>query len=90
VLQRARPHICLVQICDVRIGGWGKPSPGGRVHIGEGELPLKRLMREVLDAGYQGLFDLEVLGPSIEVEGYAPALRRGVESASALLTEMGV
>ncbi len=90
VLQRARPHICLVQICDVRIGGWGKPSPGGRVHIGEGELPLKRLMREVLDAGYQGLFDLEVLGPSIEAEGYAPALRRGVESASALLTEMGV
>jgi sugar phosphate isomerase/epimerase len=90
VLQRAGPHICLVQICDVRIGGLGKPSPGGRVHIGEGELPLKRLMQDVLDAGYQGLFDLEVLGPSIEAEGYASALKRGVARASALLTEMGV
>lgn len=90
VLQRAAPHICLVQICDVCIGGLGKASPGGRVHIGEGELPLKRLMHEVLDAGYRGFFDLEVLGPAIEAEGYAPALKRGVASASALLTEMGV
>jgi sugar phosphate isomerase/epimerase len=60
------------------------------VHIGEGELPLKRLLRDVLDAGYQGLFDLEVLGPAIEAEGYAPALRRGVERASAFLAEAGL
>lgn len=90
VLKRAAPHICLVQIDDVQIGGPGKPSPGGRVHIGEGELPLRRLMQDVIDAGYQGLFDLEVLGPRIEAEGYESALRRGVQSASALLAEMGV
>ena len=90
VLGRAAPHIALVQICDVIIGSSARPSPGGRVHIGDGELPLRRLMDEVLDTGYQGLFDLEVLGPSIEAVGYGPALRRGVESASALLTEMGI
>jgi sugar phosphate isomerase/epimerase len=90
VLKRASPHICLVQICDVRIGRSGEPSPGGRVHMGEGELPLERLMHEVLDSGYRGLFDLEVLGPAIEAEGYAPALRRGVQSASDLLSAMGV
>jgi sugar phosphate isomerase/epimerase len=90
VLKRAAPHIALVQICDVIIGSSAKPSPGGRVHIGDGELPLRRLMHEVLDAGYQGLFDLEVLGPSIEAVGYGPALRRGAESASALLAEMGI
>jgi sugar phosphate isomerase/epimerase len=90
VLQRAAPHITLVQIDDVIIGGAGKPNPGGRVHIGEGELPLKRLMQDVLDTGYQGLFDLEVLGPVIEAEGYDSALRRGVNSASTFLTEMGV
>lgn len=82
VLKRAAPHITLVQICDVRIGG-----PGGRVHVGEGDLPLDRLMQEVLDSGYVGLFDLEVLGPSIEDEGYEPALRRGIEKASAFLTK---
>jgi hypothetical protein len=48
------------------------------------------LMHEVLDAGYEGVFDLEVLGPLIEQEGYDSAVRRGAASASALLTEMGV
>jgi sugar phosphate isomerase/epimerase len=90
VLKRAAPHLALVQICDVIIGGSGRPPPGGRVHIGEGELPLRRLMHEVLDSGYRGVFDLEVLGPVIEREGYDSAVRRGVASASALLTEMGV
>ena len=69
VLQRAAPHIALVQIDDVIIGGPGRPSPGGRVHLGEGELPLDRLMREVLATGYAGPFDLEVLGPLVDAEG---------------------
>ena len=90
VLKRAAPHLALIQICDVIIGATGKPPPGGRVHIGEGELPLHRLMHEVLDAGYKGVFDLEVLGPLIEKEGYENSVRRGVASASALLTEMGL
>jgi sugar phosphate isomerase/epimerase len=90
VLKRATPHLALVQICDLFIGASGKPPPAGRVHIGEGELPIRRLMHEVLDAGYQGVFDLEVLGPMIEQEGYASSLRRGVAAASALLSEMGV
>jgi hypothetical protein len=47
-------------------------------------------MHEVLDTGYQGVFDLEVLGPLIEKEGYETSVRRGVASASALLTEMGL
>ncbi len=90
VLARAAAHICLVQICDVIIGSTGKPGPGGRVHLGEGELPLQRLMHEVLDAGYPGVFDLEVLGPAIEAEGYSPSLRRGIANASRLLDEIGL
>ena len=90
VLQRAAPHIALVQICDVVIGGNGKPSPGGRVHLGDGELPLPRLMQDVLATGYRGPFDLEVLGPCVEAEGYEAALRRGVPQAAALLQQLGV
>jgi sugar phosphate isomerase/epimerase len=90
VLQRAAPHIMLAQICDVVIGRTGRPGPGGRVHLGEGELPLERLMSEVLATGYDGVFDLEVLGPAIEAEGYDSSLRRGVEKASSFLTEAGV
>jgi hypothetical protein len=47
-------------------------------------------MQDVIDTGYRGLFDLEVLGPVIEAEGYAPALRRGVARASSLLEELGL
>jgi len=90
VLQRAAPHIALVQIDDVIIGGPGKPSPGGRVHIGEGELPVRRLLQDVLATGYQGPFDLEVLGPVVEKEGYDSAIRRGVQLASDFLAEAGV
>lgn len=89
-LKRAAPHLALVQICDVIIGESGGPSPGGRVHVGEGELNIPRLMSEVLDACYDGPFDLEVLGPSIEQEGYESAVRRGVASASALLSGLGL
>lgn len=90
VIARAGPHITLVQIDDVVIGGPGRPGPGGRVNIGEGELPIRRLMEYVLATGYQGPFDLEVLGPVVEAEGYERSLRRGAKLASDLLAEMGV
>jgi sugar phosphate isomerase/epimerase len=90
VLQRAARHVSLVQICDVWIGKLGVSEPRGRMHLGEGELPLRRMMQEVLESGYGGLFDLEVLGPAIEAEGYASALRRGIPQASAFLTECGL
>jgi len=83
-------HIALVQIDDVDIGGYGNGPGMGRVQIGDGELPLKRLMQYVIESGYQGVFDLEVIGPSVEKEGYDSALRRGTGSASELLYEMGV
>ena len=90
VIARAAPHIALVQIDDVVIGGPGRPSPGGRVNIGDGDLPVQRLLQYVLAAGYQGPFDLEVLGPVVEAEGYEASLRRGVALASGFLTEAGV
>lgn len=89
-LARAMPHIALMQIGDVIIGSTGRPAPGGRVHIGEGELPLKRMMQDVLDAGYAGVFDLEVVGPNFATGCDEPALRRGIEAASALLVGMGI
>lgn len=90
VLQRAMPHIALIQIGDVIVGSPGKPPPGGRAHIGDGELPLHRMMQDVLDAGYTGVFDLEVVGPRYDADVDEGALRRGVERASALLTEMRI
>jgi sugar phosphate isomerase/epimerase len=90
IIFRLAPHIALVQICDIHIGSIRDPSLGGRKLPGEGELPLERMMKDVLDAGYSGLFELEVLGPSIESEGYHSVLERGVDLSSALLRKCGV
>ena len=43
----------------------------------------------VLDAGYHGPFDLEILGPRIEEEGYRAPIGRSVERASEMLARLG-
>ena len=89
-LARAMPHIALMQIGDIVIGSSGRPAPGGRAHIGEGELPLHRMMRDVLDAGYTGVFDLEVVPANFAAGADEATLRRGIAAASRLLDEMGL
>jgi sugar phosphate isomerase/epimerase len=84
----AMPHIALMQIGDVIIGASGRPAPAGRVHIGQGELPLRRMMQDVLDAGYAGPFDLEVVGPDFTAGCDEPSLRAGITAASALLADL--
>lgn len=88
-LARAMPHIALMQIGDVVIGSTGKPSAGGRVHIGSGELPLQRMMRDVLDAGYAGPFDLEVVAANFASGSDEQEMRAGIAAASALLADVG-
>ena len=78
--------IGLVQLSDYVIGTL---QAGDRAVPGDGVIPLERLLGVVLDAGYEGAFDLEVLGPRIESEGYASALRRSVEHVSELLGRLG-
>jgi sugar phosphate isomerase/epimerase len=79
-------RIGLVQISDYVIGTL---QAGDRAVPGDGVIPLERLIGVVLDAGYQGAFDLEVLGPRIESEGYASALRRSIDRTSELLDRLG-
>jgi sugar phosphate isomerase/epimerase len=89
-IAQAMPHVSLMQIDDVVIGGQGRPAPGGRAHIGQGELPLRRMMQDVLDAGYTGVFDLEVVAADFSADCDEDELRRGIEAASTLLTDMGI
>jgi hypothetical protein len=42
-----------------------------------------------LDAGYEGAFDLEVMGPRVEEEGYPTAVHRAVDRAGELLDRVG-
>ena len=78
--------IGLAQISDYVIG---TTQTGDRAVPGDGDIPLERLLAMVLDAGFEGSFDLEVMGPRVEAEGYPAAVRRSVERASELLDRVG-
>jgi sugar phosphate isomerase/epimerase len=88
----------LVQIGDTQVGTTSSPdgavignraiSPNRSV-IGDGDIPLERLLAIILDAGYGGMYDLELLGPKIEAEGYLSATRRSLERASDMLDRLG-
>lgn len=87
-VRRAGPRLAAVQICDAVYGTPSKPSPGGRVVPGDGDLDLASFVEAALDAGYAGAFELELVGPAIEAEGHISATRRAVERASGLLEEV--
>jgi sugar phosphate isomerase/epimerase len=78
--------LTLVQISDYQIGTLSSPN---RSAIGDGDIPLERLLAMLLDAGYAGMFDLELIGPKIEAEGYQSATRRSLERASEMLDRLG-
>jgi sugar phosphate isomerase/epimerase len=77
----------IVQVSDYRIGTQSTPN---RAVVGDGDIPIERILRQVLDVGYDGVFDLELVGPAIEAEGYASAIRRSCENLGAILERLGV
>lgn len=76
----------LVQVSDFAVGTHATPD---RLVPGDGDIPLERVLGQVLDAGYRGSFDLELIGPRIEEEGYPSAVRRGIDRLGALLDRLG-
>jgi sugar phosphate isomerase/epimerase len=86
VVRRNIDLVGLAQISDYVIG---TTQTGDRAVPGDGDVPLDRLLAMILDAGFEGSFDLEVMGPRVEEEGYPAAVRRSVERASELLDRVG-
>jgi sugar phosphate isomerase/epimerase len=86
LFKRAMPIVGLVQVSDYVLGDRVAPC---RAVPGDGVVPLKRLIGDLLDAGYQGLFDLELVGPRIDAEGGASAAKRAAERLSEILTALG-
>jgi sugar phosphate isomerase/epimerase len=80
----AGPRLTRVQVSDLVPPSTVIPD---RAVPGDGVIPLGDLVRLVLDAGYAGPFELEMLGPRIEAEGYESACRRGVAALSAVLAD---
>ena len=76
----------VVQVSDFAIGTLSTPN---RLVPGDGDIPLDRVLGQILAAGYTGCFDLELIGPRIEDEGYEAACARAVQNLGDLLTRLG-
>jgi sugar phosphate isomerase/epimerase len=78
-------RIRLVQVSDYRVGTHCTPD---RRVPGDGDIPLRRIVGQLLAAGYPGVFDLELIGPRIEAEGYPSAIQRSLVWLSSVLADL--
>jgi sugar phosphate isomerase/epimerase len=60
-------HIAIVQLGDAKEPPQGEPN---RSPLGEGKLPLADVVRALEQAGYQGFYDIELMGEEIERSDY--------------------
>ena len=79
-------RVRLVQVSDFKVG---TVASSQRLVPGDGDIPLGRIVRELVDAGYSGPFELELIGDAIVAEGYEAAVPRAVRALDALLTDAG-
>ena len=75
-------RIRLVQVSDFRVG---TVASSQRLVPGDGDIPLARIIADLLGAGYEGLFELELIGDAITEEGYDKAIPRAVIALDTLL-----
>ena len=85
-IERAMKRCHLVQVADYALGDRSYPC---RAVPGDGAIPLPRIIGWILEAGYRGAFDLELMGPRIDREGHREAVRRTTDWLGALLTRLG-
>lgn len=75
ILAENLDRIAMVQVSDMRVGDLAQPN---RRVLGDGGLPLAALLATVRSLGYEGLIDIELLGPEIDRYGPERALTRSV------------
>jgi len=85
-IRRSMERCHLVQVSDF--------VPGHRVYPcravpGDGIIPLERIIGWILDAGFEGAFDLELMGPRIDAEGHFEAVKRTCDVLGEMLERLG-
>ncbi|MBC8351408.1 MAG: sugar phosphate isomerase/epimerase [Planctomycetes bacterium] len=71
------PRIGIVQLADA------KQPPGleqDRCRLGEGVVPLETMISSLLHAGYDGYFDVKLMGEEIEASDYAELIAHSKEA----------
>jgi sugar phosphate isomerase/epimerase len=86
-IAEAGPLTALVQVSDYCYGDRGLPC---RAVPGDGAIPLVNMVPAIVNAGFRGYFDLEIIGPRLDVEGTEQGLRRAARYMGELLAESGL
>jgi len=76
------PHVALVQLGD------SKQPPDGeqnRCRLGEGTIPLRQIVDALKTAGYDGYYDVELLGEDVETADYESLLQHAKEAFAELV-----
>jgi sugar phosphate isomerase/epimerase len=79
-------RVRLVQVSDFKVG---TVASSQRLVPGDGDIPTERILRVLVDAGYGGYFELELIGDAIVAEGYDAAVPRAVGALDGLLRRVG-
>jgi sugar phosphate isomerase/epimerase len=79
-------RIRLVQVSDFEVG---TVASSQRLVPGDGDIPIARIVRTLVSAGYDGVFELELIGDKIMEEGYERAIPRAVTALDDLLSAAG-
>ncbi len=80
-------RIRIVQVSDFKVGTIASSQ---RLVPGDGDIPIARIMGDLVDAGYRGAFELELIGDAITAEGYDVAVPRAVDALERHFRELGV
>ena len=82
----------LPRIGIVHLGDAKKPPRGeqNRCLLGDGKIPVKELTRSLISAGYDGFFDIELMGEEIETIPYEHILRHSQAAFAELIGGNGV
>ena len=81
-LSRIIPHLALVQLGDRRSV---HDIDQNRCLLGAGLIPLSDIVRKIVDAGYHGSFDVELVGQDIQLCDYEDLLKGSKRSFEQML-----
>lgn len=85
-IQRVGKRCHLVQVSDYVLGDRALSC---RAVPGDGAIPLERIIGWILESGFTGAFDLELIGPRIDKEGHYDAVRRTCDRLGEMLVRLG-
>ena len=83
----AAPLTALVQVSDYVPGDRALPC---RAVPGDGAIPLERYLPAIVNTGYAGYFDLEIIGPRLLAEGVEQGLQRAASYIGPILASAGL